>query len=166
MKTLAQILEAVRQKCRFRHLSLSTEQTYVLWVRRFGHAKLRYPREATPEQLMEIFLTSEAKRGVSATTQNQAFNALLFLYREVLGVRLEEVHALRAKRPAHLRHAPSRDDVRAILREMKDVGGYRTKLVVKLLYGCGLRVSEPLNLRIKDVCLSESMLIIRDAAHG
>lgn len=166
MKTLAQIVEALRSKCRFRHLSLATEQTYVFWLRKFAHAKLRYPREAEPERLMEMFLTAEARRGVSATTQNQAFSALLFLYRDVLGVKLGDVHALRAKRPARLRHAPSRDDVRAILRETRDAGGYRTGLVVKLLYGCGLRVSEPLNLRIKDVCLSESTLILRDAKGG
>ena len=137
-----------------------------MWVRRFGRAKVGYPAGLTPEGLMERFLSDEARRGVAATTQNQAFNALLFVYREVLGVKLGEVHSLRAKRPARLRHAPSREDVRGILREMRDVGGYRTTLIVKLLYGCGLRVSEPLELRIKDVRLVDSLLIIRDAKGG
>jgi site-specific recombinase XerD len=90
----------------------------------------------------------------------------LFLYRDVLGIQLGNVQALRAKRPSQLRHAPSKADVRKIITEAKDNGGYPTRLVIKLLYGCGLRVSEPLNLRIKDVCLTESQLIIRGAKGG
>lgn len=115
---------------------------------------------------MEEFLTQLARQDVAAATQNQAFCALLFLYREVLGVTLGKVNSMRAKKPVHLRYAPEVDEVRALLAATKDVGSYPTRLIVRLLYGCGLRVSEPLNLRVRDVLLSESKLVIRSAKGG
>lgn len=112
---------------------------------------------------MEGFLTMLAKDGVSASTQNQAFNALLFLYRDALKMEVGGVKSLRAKRPARIRDCPSRDDVSRLLPALEDVGGYPTRLVVFLLYGSGLRVTEPLNLRLRDVMIAESRLIIRGA---
>jgi len=76
------------------------------------------------------------------------------------------VNALRPKRAAHVRHAPSREETAAMLRELRDLGGYPTRLVALMIYGCGLRVSEPLNLRIKDVRLADSQLVIRGAKGG
>lgn len=76
------------------------------------------------------------------------------------------VNALRATRPAHLRQAPSVQQTRALLQTVQDRGGYPTNLIARLLYGCGLRVSEPLNLRIKDVDLEQSRLVIRGAKGG
>lgn len=115
---------------------------------------------------MGLFLTSIAKRGVSASTQNQAFNAVLFWYREVLRTKVGEVESLRAKIPSRVRIAPDAQSVARLLDAVRDVGGYPTRLIVALLYGCGLRVSEPLNLRIKDVDLRDSKLIIRSAKGG
>lgn len=115
---------------------------------------------------MEAFLTQLARQEVSASTQNQAFCALLFLYRECFVVTLGKVESLRAKKPVHLRYAPEENEVRALLAAAHDVSSYPTRLIVHLLYGCGLRVSEPLNLRLKDVLLTESKLVIRAAKGG
>jgi integrase len=115
---------------------------------------------------MEAFLTQLAQQNVAASTQNQAFCALLFFYREVLKQEVGKVDALRAKTPVHLRYAPEQGEVQAMLANVKDQGGYPTRLIVRLLYGCGLRVSEPLNLRLADVLLSESKLVIRCAKGG
>ena len=71
---------------------------------------------------MEQFLTALAKEGVASSTQNQAFNALLFFYREVRGVELKNIHTLRAKRPAHIRHAPSREETLRLLIETRAIG--------------------------------------------
>ena len=115
---------------------------------------------------MERFLTQLAHQDVSASTQNQAFCALLFFYREVLKIELGKVESLRANKPIHLRYAPEIGEVRKLLAGLKDVGGYPTTLIVKLIYGCGLRVTEPLNLRLKDLLLAESKLVIRGAKGG
>ena len=112
---------------------------------------------------MENFLTLLAKDDVSASTQNQAFNALLFFYQECLGQKLQGINSLRAKRGAFIRRAPAVDEVRSLLAEVKDEGNYPVRLVVKLLYGCGLRITEPLSLRLRDVLLADSKLIIRQA---
>lgn len=160
-------VQKLRDVVRLRHLSLSTEQNYESWLRRFA----RFVSEqcdplAKPEQKMEAFLTQLARQEVSASTQNQAFCALLFFYREVLKVELGKVDSLRAKKPVMVRTAPAASEVRALLAAVPDVGGYPTALIVRMLYGMGLRVAEPLNLRVKDVLLSESRLIIRGAKGG
>ena len=160
-------MEKIRNLCRLRHLSLSTEDSYCGWVVRFARfVTERCEAEWTPEQKMEAFLTQLARQEVAASTQNQAFCALLFLYREALGVKLGKVDSLRAKKPVHLRYAPEVHEVRALMERTKDVSSYPTRLIVRLIYGCGLRVSEPLNLRLKDVLLSESKLVIRAAKGG
>lgn len=159
-------IEKLREVIRRKHLSLSTEDNYAQWVTRFSRFVKERFRKGSPAQKMEAFLTQLARQDVSASTQNQAFSALLFLYREVLKVEVGKVDALRAKKPIHLRYAPEFDEVRQLIVALKDVGGYPTRLIVKLIYGAGLRVSEPLNLRLKDVLLSESKLVICGAKGG
>ena len=104
------------------------------------------PGSGSAERKVEAFLTALAHRGVAAATQNQALNALAFLYREVPGRELGTVDALRVRRPATVRTALSLAEVGALLEALEDVGGYPTRLAARLLYGCGLRVSEPLEL--------------------
>lgn len=159
-------IEKLRDVIRRKHLSLSTEDNYVSWLTRFSRFVVEQSPVGTPEQKMERFLTQLARQDVSASTQNQAFCALLFFYREVQGVTLGKVESLRAKKPVHLRYAPEFEEVRRLLQAVTDVGDYPTRLIVHLLYGCGLRVSEPLNLRVKDVLLAESKLVIRGAKGG
>lgn len=159
-------IERLRSVIRRRHLSWATEQCYVTWLRRFARFVAERSPEGTPELKMERFLTQIAQQRVSASTQNQAFNAVLFFYREVLKVEIGKVDSLRAKQPLHLRTAPSIDEVRALLRDVRDTAGYPTRLIVRMIYGMGLRVSEPLNLRLKDVEVAHSRLILRGAKGG
>jgi site-specific recombinase XerD len=99
-------MRLVREVCVLRHLSLNTEKTYIHWLGRYGRF-LKAPRLAhlPTEQKMEAFLTHLAISGVSASTQNQAFSALLFFYREVLKQELGPVQSLRAKQPVAIRQA-------------------------------------------------------------
>ena len=114
---------------------------------RLSHATI--DSALSSEKKLECFLTRLAQADVSASSQNQAFNAIAFFYREVLDEALGRVDGLRAKRPVHERHAPSVAETQLLLQTIQNVGGYPTNLIARLLYGCGLRVSEPLNLRTK-----------------
>jgi site-specific recombinase XerD len=165
--TLTEALQATRDILRRKHLSHATEESYCGWLTRFARfVAERCLPDQTPEQKMEAFLTQLARQGVAASTQNQAFCALLFFYREVLKVSVGKVDSLRAKKAVHLRYAPERHEVMAMIRNLRDEAEYPTTLIVKLLYGCGLRVSEPLNLRVKDVLLADSKLVLCGAKGG
>lgn len=160
-------LNKARDLMRLRHLALSTERTYLLWMSSYIDWLSKHGRQMPDSRSrVEGFLTMLAHRSVSASTQNQAFNALLFLYEQVRGEKLPEIRALRAKRPRTHRTALPKADTLALLAKVPDVAGYPTRLVARMLYGCGLRVSEPLNLRIKDVDVAHSRLIIRGAKGG
>lgn len=168
---LSSVLTRTREVCRRKHLAWATEEAYTGWIRRYASflralSLKNLDRGLSSEAKFERFLTRLATSGCAASTQNQAFNAILFLYKEVLGKPWERVQALRAKRPPQVRTAPSRQQVASLLEKVDDVHDYPTRLLVQLLYGCGLRVSEPLNLRIKDVDLENSRLVIRDAKGG
>jgi integrase len=121
----------------------------------------------TSEKKLEKFLSDLAREhNVAASTQNQAFNAILFFYEQVLAQSLLNVNALRATRPAHQRHAPTVGETQSLLQTVRNHGGYPTNLIARMLYGCGLRVSEPLNLRIKDINLEQRRFYIRGAKGG
>jgi integron integrase len=154
------LLDLVRDRIRVKHYSIRTETSYVQWIKRFilFHNK-RHPREmGAPE--VEAFLTHLAVAGeVSASTQNQALSALLFLYREVLGVDLPWLdNVTRAKRPQRLPVVLTREEVRAILAEMEGVYG----LLARLLYGTGMRLMEVIRLRVKDVEFTRGEIVVRD----
>ena len=155
------LLDQVRDRIRARHMSYRTEKTYLYWIRRFIRChKLRHPRElAGPE--VEEFLTSLAVEcKVSASTQNQALAAVLFLYRDVLDLDLPWlVNVVRAKRPQHLPVVLTRAEVQQVLANLRGTEW----LVASLLYGGGMRVTECLQLRIKDLELFRRELLIRDA---
>lgn len=159
-----QAIERARAVIRRQHKTLSTEQTYLHWLRRYMLALRSMPPELASEQKLERFLSELAViTDVSASTQNQAFNAVLFFYKDVLGAPLKNVDALRAERPSHVRHAPGVEETRALLAAVQNVARYPTNLIARLLYGCGLRVSEPLNLRVKDVQFATGKLFIMGA---
>ena len=154
----------MREACALRHLSLSTEKTYTHWLLRYA-AFLKDPKlkSLTTELKIETFLTNLALSGVSASTQNQAFNGLLFFYRSGIKQELGPLNSLRAKRHETLRPCPDRQDVLQLLASVSDIYSYPTRLIVHLLYACGLRVSEPLNLRIKDIDLKQRRLYVHQA---
>ena len=154
------LLDRVRDAVRARHYSRSTEKTYVHWIKRytFFHGK-RHPAEMGPAEV-SAFLTSLAVHDkVAASTQNQALSALLFLYRDVLGVELPWLDdVVRAKRPQYVPVVLTRDEVRAVLQRLDGV----PRLMAILLYGAGLRLLECCRLRVKDVDFSMNQIVIRN----
>jgi integrase len=170
MKTRAEVLAQVRARIRLMHFSVRTEDAYCGWVSRY-YEFCRGLRAGMPaEGKVEAFLTELAlRRNVSARTQNQAFAAVLFLYRTVLGRQLGDVSALRAKRPRQERTCPSREQIRAFRAEVQDTAATPARLLVDLMYGCGLRVGEPLELRVRDLLWGEGetgRLFLRGAKGG
>ena len=154
------LLDRVREAIRLRHGSRSTEESYVGWIRRYilFHGK-RHPAEMGAPEVTR-FLSSLAVEGrVAASTQNQALGALLFLYRHVLHQDLPWLHdVVRAKRPRHLPVVLSRDEVRAVIRELQGT----TRLMATLLYGSGLRLLECCRLRVQDIDFAANQIIVRD----
>jgi integron integrase len=154
------LLDRIRDKIRVKHYSIRTETAYVDWIRRFvrfHHG--RHPRELGPEHV-EAFLSHLAvQRNVAASTQNQAKSALLFLYKEVLGIELPWLDGVEtARRPQRLPVVLSRTEVDAVLGRMHGTNG----LVARLLYGSGLRLMEAVRLRVKDVDLERREILVRD----
>ena len=156
----ARLLDQVRDVIRVKHYSIRTEEAYVQWIKRFifFHGK-RHPREMGPREI-EAFLTDLAVRGnVAASTQNQALNAVVFLYKEVLHIELGEFSAVRAKRPERLPVVLTKAEAAKLLAAMKPgtIG-----LMVRLLYGTGMRLMECVRLRVKDVLFEENQIVVRD----
>ncbi len=144
------LLDIVRDKIRLKHYSISTERTCLYWIKYYilFHSKKHPVHMGKPE--IEQFLTWLAtEKKVSPTTQNQAFSAILFLYREVLGVDMSDqnIQALRAQERKHIPVVLTRDEVKRVIENLNGI----YNLIVSLMYGCGLRMNEALNLRIKDI---------------
>jgi len=154
------LLDRLRAAVRVRHYSIRTEEAYVAWVRRFilFHNK-RHPLEMGAAEINQ-FLTHLAVEGhVSASTQNQAFSALLFLYKSVLEVEPGLIEGVvRAKRPERLPIVLAREEVRRVLGQLTDI--YR--LIALLQYGAGLRVLEVLRLRVKDIDWDLNQIVVRE----
>ena len=170
MRTRDDVVSRVRSKIRMMHLALSTEDAYCGWIARYYDYCKGVSAVLSAEQKVEAFLVDLAvRRRIAARTQNQAFAALLYLYKEVLEKPLTNVAALRAKRPEHERISPSREQVRLLRAAVEDTATTPARLLVDLLYGCGMRVSEPLELRVKDVLWGEGthgQLLLRGAKGG
>ena len=153
------LLDQVREVMRLKHYAYRTEETYVQWIRRYilFHDK-RHPTEmGRPE--IEVFLTDLAvNQQVAASTQNQALNAVLFLYHKVLGIEIVGINAVRAPQPRNLPVVLTKAEALAMIQIID--GPHQ--LVVKLLYGSGLRLSEALRLRIKDLDFAQQQIVVRD----
>lgn len=154
------LLDQVRARCRRLNYSVRTERAYVGWIRRFVLANgKRHPRDLGAQEI-ETFLTDLAVRGnVAASTQNQALSALLFLYREVLGLDLPWMEGVtRAKRPQRLPVVLSRAEVERLLTMIDG----EVWLMAALLYGTGMRLMECMRLRVKDIDLERRQITVRD----
>ncbi|MBI4528653.1 MAG: integron integrase, partial [Deltaproteobacteria bacterium] len=153
------LLDQVRDAIRTRHYSYRTEKAYTHWIKRFifFHDK-RHPTEMGEAEIGR-FLSSLATEGrVSASTQNQAFNALLFLYKEVLGKGIGLVEGVvRAKRPQRLPVVLTKEEVKKVIDQMNGL----PRLMAILLYGGGLRLMECCRLRVKDIDFSRNEIVIR-----
>lgn len=158
------LLAVLRERVRTRHYSLRTERAYLMWVRRFVRFHQgRHPR-AMGAADVTAFLSSLAIRGrVAAATQNQALAAILFLYRHVLELDLPWLEGVvRARQPRRLPTVLTESEVQALLARMTGQEG----LMARLLYGAGLRISECLALRVKDIEFERGELTIRDSKGG
>ena len=155
------LLDQVRDAIRIKHYSYRTEESYVAWIRRFilFHNK-RHPSEMGAAEIEQFLTYLAVQEHVAASTQNQAFSALLFLYREVLRQELDKsIHSVRAKPSRYLPTVLSKAEVNAILDRISGV----QQLVVQLLYGSGLRLTEGLQLRVKDLDFAQYQIVVRDA---
>ena len=154
------LLSRVRDRIRFKHYSLRTEEAYVEWIRRFivFHDK-RHPSELGAFEV-EAFLTDLAvTHNVSASTQNQAKSAILFLYKEVFGVELPWLEGIQsAKRPVRLPVILTTGEVQRVLRHLYGVH----HMIGRLLYGTGMRILEAMRLRIKDIEFARREIVVRD----
>ena len=154
------LLDDVRDVIRIKHYSIRTEQAYLQWIRRYilFHGK-RHPSELGADHL-SAFLSDLAVRGrVAAATQNQALNALLFLYRQVLKQNMPWIEGVqRAKQPRHLPVVLTRNEIRHVLAQLEGT----VWLMASLTYGGGLRLLECLRLRVKDIDFERCELTIRD----
>ena len=154
------LLDRVRWHLRVKHYSIRTEQAYIDWIRRYilFHRK-RHPNEMAEKEITEFLTHLAVDKRVAASTQNQAFSALLFLYQQVLERRLDFIdNVQRVTRPAKLPIVFTPREARAILAHLK--GDYR--LMAELLYGSGLRLMECLRLRVKDIDFGYGHIIVRD----
>ncbi|ASC70906.1 Integrase/recombinase [Halomicronema hongdechloris C2206] len=155
------LLDQVRDAIRLKHYSYKTEQTYVGWIHRYTlfHNK-QHPKEMGSAEI-EAFLTHlTVEKQVLASTQNQAFSALLFLYRQVLNQDLgSSINAVRARPSRYLPTVLIKAEVRSILSRVTK----SPSLVIQILYGSGLRLNEGLRLRVKDLDFAQRHVIVRDA---
>ena len=157
-------MDQVSVVCRRRHLSRRTEQAYRFWIRRYIHFHGRqHPRAVGPAGIVAFINHLAAVGGVAASTQSQALNALLFLYRDVLELEVSHLRGLRrVQRRDRLPVVLSTDEVIATLAHMGGVAA----LMAHLLYGSGLRVTECMTLRVKDVDLQAGLIHVRAGKGG
>jgi integron integrase len=160
----SKLLDRVRDACRARHFSRRTEEAYVAWIRRYVlfHDK-RHPAHLTAAAVTTFLTDLATREGASASTQRQAGSALLFLYRDVLGIQIDVApDVIRPRKRKRVPTVLSREEVRDVLQRVRG----DAHLVCCLLYGSGLRLLEALQLRIKDVDLQRGEIVVRAAKGG
>lgn len=154
------LLDQVRHVIRKKHYSIRTEQAYTDWIKRFilFHGK-RHPKDMGESEISKYISYLAVKRNVAASTQNQALNAIVFLYKQVLKRDLGDFGNMeRAKRPKRLPTVLTKNEADRVLTVMSG----KSALMAKLLYGCGLRLMECLRLRVKDIEFDSNQIIVRD----
>ena len=159
--TSARLMDQVREVLRFHHYAYNTEKSYISWILQYirFHNK-KHPRDMGKSEV-EAFLSHLAlKRNVAASTQNQAFNAIAFLYKQVLGIDFDlDVRASRSRKSMHLPVVLSRQQVADIISTLNGTAN----LMAKLMYGCGLRSLEVIRLRVHDIDFDQKQIIVREA---
>ena len=156
----AKLLDRMREAIRVRHYSISTERTYIHWAKRYiyFHQK-RHPADMGAAEVEQFLSALATELEVSASTQNQAMHAILFLYRDVLGVTLPWLDGItRAKVAKRLPVVLTVAEVQRLMRHVSGTNG----LIIRLLYGTGMRIKEALRLRVKDIDFARGEIIIRE----
>jgi len=153
------LMSAYHQALQARHYSQRTEKTYSRWVVRFlKHFQMKHPDEMAEKEINQYLTYLAVERKVGASTQNQALAALLFLYRQVLGREVGDLgEVIRARKSVRVPVVMTREEVRLVIDKMEG----RSKLMVELLYGCGFRLTECLNLRVQDIDFRRNEIMIR-----
>ncbi len=153
------LLDEVRNVLRVKHYSIRTEEAYIQWVKRFifFHNK-KHPADMAEAEISAFLTHLAVKNNVTSSTQNQALSALLFLYKQVLGIELEWLDGItRAKRPSRLPTVLPREQVIELLDAMSGTNA----LIARLLYGTGMRLMEAMRLRVQDVDFDYRQIIVR-----
>lgn len=161
---MSELLDQTRALMRMRHYSYKTEKIYIYWMKQYFYFhKLRHPKQMGATEV-EAFLTHLAvKNSVSASTQNQALSALLFLYREVLKIDLPWLNGFTpAKKSSRVPVVLTKEEVDRILSRLSGTNW----IIANLLYGAGLRLTEALRLRVKDLDFGYKQIIVRDGKGG
>ena len=164
MANQPRLLDQVRNLIRTRQYSIRADDTYTGWIKRFifFHGK-RHPEDMRKKAIEEFLTDLAVNKNVAASTQNQAFNALLFLYREVLGMNFGSLeNVTRAKKPQKLPVVFTREEIRSILDQLEGDKWLRGQL----LYGSGLRAMECVRLRVKNVDFSYKQITVRNGKGG
>ncbi len=158
------LLDQVRMVIRTKHYKYTTEQTYVAWIKRYilFHGK-KHPTDMGEKEVREFLSYLAMDKNVAASTQNQALNAIVFLYKHVLDLPLGDFSQFdRAKRPKNLPTVLSIPEVRAILSHLSN----ENLLIANILYGSGLRLIECMRLRVQDIDFGQNMIVVRDGKGG
>jgi integron integrase len=155
------LLDQYSEFLRNRHYSLRTEKTYIGWVRQYilYHQK-RHPREMGVAEINDFITYLVNQKTVSASTQNQAISAILFLYRNVLGIQLDEkaLILIRPTKPKRIPTVLSKDEAKKVIANMDGI----YKLMTQIMYGSGLRLMEVMRLRVKELDFANRQIIVRD----
>ena len=154
------LLDRIRQCIRLKGYSIRTEKSYASWIKRFilFHGK-RHPQDMGKPEIEAFLSNLVMTRNVASSTQNQAFNAILFLYNHVLDVDMrEDINALRSKKPVRVPTVMTREETLKLIGVMRGTH----QLMAKLIYGCGLRVMECIRLRVKDIDFAMNQIVVRD----
>lgn len=158
------LMDQVREVLRYYHYAYSTEQTYCEWIVRFikYHKSERHPRDMGKKDIDSFLSHLATHRNVGASTQRQALNAIVFLYRKVLDMPIEDIDPVKAKKHVRPPVVMTKKEVQLVLGEMKGTN----LLMAKLLYGSGLRLMECVRLRVQDIDFEVNILYIRDGKGG
>jgi integron integrase len=157
--TWAEAKDVFLNRMRLRHYAYNTERSYREWIRRFLlYTRLKSPMTAKPEHVKRFLTHLAVERKVTASTQNQAFNALLFLYREVLGQDFGDFrNTIRAKQSKRIPVVLTKDEIKQVFNHLSD----KHCLMLKLIYASGIRVTECVRLRVKDLDFGNQSIIVR-----
>lgn len=158
--TSTRLMDQVREVLRFYHYAYNTEQAYVDWILRYIRFNdRRHPKDMGKLEIERFLSHLAVNRGVSASTQNLAFNAILFLYKKVLHIELDlNIRAIRSDKIRRLPVVLSKDEVSSLLSYLSGT----TLLMAKLMYGCGLRSMEAIRLRVHDLDFKNDLIIVRN----
>ena len=153
------LLDRVRDRIRLKHYSIRTERSYTSWIKRFilFHNK-KHPKDMGVAEIEEFLTHLAVKKNVAQSTQNQALNAIIFLYREILGIEFKEpIDAIRAKKPLRLPVVLTKAEVSKLIKTLSGT----EKIIGMLLYGAGLRLMECIRLRVKDIDFELNQIVVR-----